>query len=201
MNLEPLSLPRPHFILVVVQSLGHGRPFVTMDCSMPGFPVLHYLPELAQTHGLVPTCAYTLKLLSPTWHRFWVWGEDLPCLPKQYISSILPVNGSSVSQAIFGSSAPTCLQYLSLQEVSFIHCNPQTPGAGMWRVRGVGEGGWGKSEEASLPEGCLAERWAHPSLGTPTPRVQVSETWIHIQTIFHSHVADGSFLFFFFFFK
>ena len=21
-----------------------------MDCSMPGFPVLHYLPELAQTH-------------------------------------------------------------------------------------------------------------------------------------------------------
>ena len=23
-----------------------------MDCSMPGFPVLHYLPELAQTHVL-----------------------------------------------------------------------------------------------------------------------------------------------------
>ena len=22
-----------------------------MDCSMPGFPVLHHLPELAQTHG------------------------------------------------------------------------------------------------------------------------------------------------------
>ena len=22
----------------------------SMDCSMPGFPVLHYLPELAQTH-------------------------------------------------------------------------------------------------------------------------------------------------------
>ena len=21
-----------------------------MDCSMPGFPVLHYLPEFAQTH-------------------------------------------------------------------------------------------------------------------------------------------------------
>ena len=23
-----------------------------MDCSMPGFPVLHHLPELAQTHAL-----------------------------------------------------------------------------------------------------------------------------------------------------
>ena len=23
-----------------------------MDCSMPGFPVLHYLPEFAQIHGL-----------------------------------------------------------------------------------------------------------------------------------------------------
>ena len=23
-----------------------------MDCSMPGFPVLHYLPEFAQTHVL-----------------------------------------------------------------------------------------------------------------------------------------------------
>ena len=25
-----------------------------MDCSMPGFPVLHYLPEFAQTHALEP---------------------------------------------------------------------------------------------------------------------------------------------------
>ena len=23
-----------------------------MDCSMPGFPVLHHLPDLAQTHVL-----------------------------------------------------------------------------------------------------------------------------------------------------
>ena len=24
--------------------------FDPMDCSMPGFPVLHYLPEIVQTH-------------------------------------------------------------------------------------------------------------------------------------------------------
>ena len=36
---------------VVAQSLGHVWLFAwPMDCSMPGFPVLHYLPEFAQTH-------------------------------------------------------------------------------------------------------------------------------------------------------
>ena len=34
-----------------VQSLSHVRLSVTpMDCSTPGFPVHHQLPELAQTH-------------------------------------------------------------------------------------------------------------------------------------------------------
>ena len=33
-----------------VQSLSCVRLCDPMDCSMPGFPVLHQLPELAQTH-------------------------------------------------------------------------------------------------------------------------------------------------------
>ena len=32
--------------VVVVQSLNHDQLCSRMDCSMPGFPVLHYLPEL-----------------------------------------------------------------------------------------------------------------------------------------------------------
>ena len=32
------------------QSLSHVRLCNTMDCSMPGFPVLHQLPELTQAH-------------------------------------------------------------------------------------------------------------------------------------------------------
>ena len=35
---------------VVVQLLGHVWLCDPMDCSAPGFPVLHYLPEFAQTH-------------------------------------------------------------------------------------------------------------------------------------------------------
>ena len=35
----------------VVQSLSRTQLFVTpVDCSTPGFPVLHHLPEFAQTH-------------------------------------------------------------------------------------------------------------------------------------------------------
>ena len=35
---------------VVVQSLSHVRLYDPMDCSTPGLPVVHYLPEFAQTH-------------------------------------------------------------------------------------------------------------------------------------------------------
>ena len=34
-----------------VQSLSHVRLCDPMDCSTPGFPVHHQLPELAQTHA------------------------------------------------------------------------------------------------------------------------------------------------------
>ena len=55
----------------------------TMDCSTPGFPVLHYLPEFAQihihwvndiiqtTHPLFPSCLQS----------FLVWGS----LPKNHL--------------------------------------------------------------------------------------------------------------------
>ena len=37
-------------VVVVVQSLSHVWLYNPMDCSSSGFPVLHHLPELAQTH-------------------------------------------------------------------------------------------------------------------------------------------------------
>ena len=38
-------------IIIVVQSLSHVQLFELMNCSTPGFPVLYYFPELAQTHA------------------------------------------------------------------------------------------------------------------------------------------------------
>ena len=43
-----LSAPLPHPLLSVAQSCPTLRD--PKDCSMPGFPVRHHLPELAQTH-------------------------------------------------------------------------------------------------------------------------------------------------------
>ena len=37
-------------VVVVIQSLSHVRFFVTPWTGTPGFPVLHYFPEFAQTH-------------------------------------------------------------------------------------------------------------------------------------------------------
>ena len=44
------SCKRTEFLFIVVQSLSHVRLCDPMDCSTPGFPVLHHLPELAQIH-------------------------------------------------------------------------------------------------------------------------------------------------------
>ena len=43
-----ISTPSPKFSSVTQSCLSDCNP---MDCSMPGFPVHHQLPELAQTHG------------------------------------------------------------------------------------------------------------------------------------------------------
>ena len=39
-----------YYIFVVIQLLGHVWLCNPIDCSRTGFPVLHYLPEFAQTH-------------------------------------------------------------------------------------------------------------------------------------------------------
>ena len=44
----PQTLPPPN--VVAVWSLSHVRLCDPVDCSTPGFPVLHHLLELAQTH-------------------------------------------------------------------------------------------------------------------------------------------------------
>ena len=42
-----------HAILSSVQSLSRVRLCDPMDCSTPGFPVHHQLPEPAQTHAVL----------------------------------------------------------------------------------------------------------------------------------------------------
>ena len=47
-----VSLVRLELIMFCCCSVAQSCPTLCdpMDCSMPGFPVVHYLPEFAQTH-------------------------------------------------------------------------------------------------------------------------------------------------------
>ena len=49
-SLELLGQTVLFFIIIIVQSLSHVQLCNSMNCSMPGFPVLHYLLEFAQIH-------------------------------------------------------------------------------------------------------------------------------------------------------
>ena len=54
-------------LLFIVQVLSRVRPFATpwVNCSMPGFPVLHYLPEFPQTHVYCWWCHPTTSACCP----------------------------------------------------------------------------------------------------------------------------------------
>ena len=65
----------------------------TMDCSMPGFPVLHYLPEFSQTH--------VVESVMPSNH-------PILCHPLLLQPSIFPASGSFILSWLFnGISALT----------------------------------------------------------------------------------------------
>ena len=65
---KPLVVPWTYILFVAVQLLSPVQFFVTpMDCSMAGFPVLHYLSEFAQTHiHRVGEAIQSLHFLPPT---------------------------------------------------------------------------------------------------------------------------------------
>ena len=58
------------------------------NCSMPGFPVLHYLLEFAQTHSIVAQLVKNLPEMWETWVRSLGWEDPLE-KRKATCSSIL----------------------------------------------------------------------------------------------------------------
>ena len=68
-----------------------------MDCSMPDFPVLHHLPELAQTHV----------------HWVMLFSHLILCCPRLLLSSIFP------SIRIFSSEMVLCIRWPKYWSFSF----------------------------------------------------------------------------------
>ena len=107
-HLSHQKIPGYIIFAVVVQSLSHVWLWNPMDCTMPGFPVLPHLPELAQ---LRPT-----ELVMPSNHL-------LLCHPLLFLLSIFPASGSflmswlftSVGQ-IIGASASASVLPMNIQD-------------------------------------------------------------------------------------
>ena len=49
----------------------------SMDCSMPGFPILHYLLEFAQTHTIELVMPFNHLLLPSIFPSIWVFSNEL----------------------------------------------------------------------------------------------------------------------------
>ena len=82
-------------VVVVVQSLSHVRLFWdSVDCSTPGFPVLHHLQEIAQTHvrwvsdGIQPShllLSPSLPAFNPSQHQSLFWWVS----PSYQVAKVL----------------------------------------------------------------------------------------------------------------
>ena len=97
------------FVFAIFQSLSCVQVFVTMDCSTPGFLVLHYLPQLFKlmsTESVMPSshlilCRPLLLCLSVIKKWAWEGGSEGTCVylwlihvdiwqrPTQYCKAII----------------------------------------------------------------------------------------------------------------
>ena len=86
-------------------SINHVQLFVTHDCSMPGFPVLHHYPEFAQTHvhwasgavqpshPLLPPSPPAFNLpTSGSFPTSWLFTSGGQSIRASASSSVLPMN-------------------------------------------------------------------------------------------------------------
>ena len=83
-----------------------------MDCSMPGFPVLHHLLEFVQTHvlwaSLVAQMVKRLPAMQETWVRPLGWEDPL--------EEGMATHSSILAWRIPRTEEPGGLQFMGLQE-------------------------------------------------------------------------------------
>ena len=79
-----------------------------MDCSMPGFAILHQLPELAQTHVYRVDDAFQpshlLSSPSPAFNIFQHQGQNFP------VSQFFTSGGQSIGVSASASVLPVNIQ-------------------------------------------------------------------------------------------
>ena len=96
-----------------------------MDCSTPGSPVLHYLPELAQTHEWChPTVSFSVGPLS-------FCPPSFPASGSFPISRLFTPNGQSTGASASTSVFPMNIQdWFPLELTGLLSLQSK----GLWRV-------------------------------------------------------------------
>ena len=79
-----------------------------MNCSMPGFPVLHYFPEFAQTHVLWVNDA--IQPFQPLSLRFSSCPQSFPVPESFPVNQLLASGGQSIGVSASVSVLPTNIQ-------------------------------------------------------------------------------------------
>ena len=105
------------FVFVIVQLLSHVRLCEFVDCSAPGFPVLHHLLELAQTH--------VFESVMPANH-------PILCRPLLLLPSIFP------SIRVFSNELALCVRWPKCWNFCFnISASNEYSGLISFRVAGL----------------------------------------------------------------
>jgi len=157
--------------------LTHSCPAVLdhMDCSTPGFPVLHHLPELAQTHvhGVSESVSQSIKSNSLRPHGLlpirllclWDYpGNNTGVGCHFLLQGIFPIQGSNSSlvhcrQIVYRLSQGTslsqwCHSTISSSVVPFSSCPQSFPPVGSFLMSWLFASG-GQSIEASASASAL----------------------------------------------
>ena len=87
-----------------------------MNCSMPGFPVLHHLPEFAQTHVQLSQWCYPIISSSAA---LFSWPQSFPASGSFPVSRLLPSGGWSTGASASASVLPVNIQLITFRIDSF----------------------------------------------------------------------------------
>ena len=98
----PVKIGWLFFVVVVVVVVIQSCPtFQPMDCSSPGFPVLHYPPEFAQTHA-----HWFEDAIQPS-HPLFPWPQSFPVSESSPISRLFASGGQSIGASASASVFPS----------------------------------------------------------------------------------------------
>ena len=105
---ETITTSLIRYVVAVVQRLSCVQLFDPMVCSTPGLPVLHHLPEFAQTHvhriGDVIQPSYPVTPFSS-------WPQSFPASGSLPMSWLFASGGQSIGASASASVLPMNIQH------------------------------------------------------------------------------------------